>query len=194
MSLFNFLKRKPKNNELAISLTYIITRFTVENFGKKSEEEKQEILYFLVYQVDRMLFSLNPKKRNEIFDAFSKNLFSSLLEENASSEDKKDTLNILFESYDTRAGIYSNCTSLMGKQGGFPGKGTEICSLGYILKKASGQTEILFEDIIGVLSGNHDIDNKNTQAFLDFKESLTLTIHITPFIIEIKKFLNKYKI
>jgi hypothetical protein len=194
MSLFNFLKHKPKTDELATALTYMVARFVVENFNKKTEEEKFEIFYFLVFQIDKMFFDLNPQKRNELFDAFGHELFSSFIKEGAPSEDKKNALDFFMESYDERATIYANCNSLIGEKGGFPGKGSAIFALGYFLKRASGGTDIDLESIQDLLRGKGDVNEKNINAFLDLPEILELTMQISTIVIEIKKFLNKFRI
>lgn len=194
MGLFNFLKHKPKTDELATALTYAVVRFVVENFKDKTEEEKYEIFYFLMFQIDKMFFDINREKRNELFDAFSMDLLVSLIKDDASSEDKKNALDFFMESYDERAMIYANCNSLIGEKGGFPGKGSAIFALGYFLKRASGGTDIDLEDIKDLLKGKGDVNDKNINAFLDLPEMLELTMQISTIVIEIKKFLNKFRI
>jgi hypothetical protein len=188
MKLLNFFQRKDKTEELVAAVTAVTIRFSVKNLNYKSEEERLEILYFLIFQIDRILFNINPEKRNEIFDAFMKNILDFL------AGDDIESFLYLKDSYNERAIIYTGCKNFIGEKGGFPGKGSAIFCLSYFLKRSSGKTNIKIEDIAHLLRGEGEVTKESIRAFYDIEELLKLSIEMSTIVIETNKLINSFKI
>ena len=144
----------------------------------RSEQERLEIWYLLIYELDQILTAKYPEDKAIILDAFKAHLFISGVSSGRVS-------NRAVKEYQKRGKVYSLCPVLTGNTGACVG--TRMLALSYFLQQSRHET---FGGIpIDVITGKKDFSERSDD-FLDPFEATSLTLTVSNYLISLTNMLR----
>ena len=163
-----------------------------KSFSEVSTNERNliasEVVHLCLSVADKEAYlKLSPQQRGKYGDYLTGNTLNDfiLTKLNIGENQVEPYFNKMSEVLQHRMGVYGQCSSLMGGEGGHPPCGSMVFAFNYFVHRILNPKVKGFR-VSDVLIGKEKVSDKNRNAFAEPKQMFEWTCTIVPILTELK--------